>query len=975
MNFGGSSPAQREGDSVDTFRETTGQRADALDRLTRLQALTASLSEAVTSDQVAAAILTQAAAVLGAGAGVVAGLSDDGREFVLLHATGYPAQVMDALRRFPADARLPLCDAVRDRQPVLLANRAERDARYPDTARVGGVQAEGAAAALPLVVRGQVIGGMGLRFSAERAFTEQDRTFLLTVAGLCAQALDRARLFDTERAARERAERVEAAFRESEGRFARFMQHLPGLAWAKDLEGRYVYANDAALKAFGISREELYGKTDDAIFPPATAAQFRENDQRARAAGAGVQVVETLEQPDGVLHHSLVSKFPIPGPDGATLVGGMAIDITDRKRAEEELRRRVEELETLMDVMPVAVWLARDPECRHVLGNRAGYAMLRMAEGTNLSKTAPAGDGPTHFRVHRDGREVSPEQLPLQFAASHGVEVRGVEEDLVFADGTVSHVYGSASPLFDERGKVRGAVAVFLDASALRRAEASLRESEERLRAIIDNSPAVIFVKDSQGRYVLANRACEAYAGEPAERIVGKTDHDYLPREVADRFRTDDRRVLETGQVLRYEEVAPVQGELRTSLTVKFPLRDAAGRPYAVCGIATDITDRKRSEEALREADRRKDEFLAMLAHELRNPLAPIRNAALVIALLGHADEKLRRSSEVIERQVRHLSRLVDDLLDVSRLTRGRITLRKEPLELGPVVAGAVETVRPLLDARKHELAERLPSEPVWVEGDATRLAQVVSNLLANAAKYTPDGGHIDLTVHPEGKEAVLRVRDGGIGIPADLLPRVFDLFTQGDRSLARSEGGLGIGLTLARSLMEMHGGRIEAHSDGPGKGSEFVVRLPLLEARSALAASDAGPAEHRPAAARRVLLVEDNMDAAESLALLLRLEGHEVRVAHDGPAALAAARDYRPDIIFLDIGLPHMDGYEVARRLRQEEGDQHAVLVALTGYGQGEDRRRVEAAGFDAHLVKPADVNALRRLLAELRGSPAKGG
>jgi CheY-like chemotaxis protein/two-component sensor histidine kinase len=326
----------------------------------------------------------------------------------------------------------------------------------------------------------------------------------------------------------------------------------------------------------------------------------------------------------------------------------------------------------------------------------------------------------------------------------------------------------------------------------------------------------------------------------------------------------------------------------------------------------------------------------------------------------------------VIERQVQHLTRLVDDLLDVSRLTRGKITLQKEPVEVATVIAQAVETSRPLIDSRRHELAVTLPRESLQVEADATRLAQVVSNLLNNAAKYTKEGGHIGLTVEPRPGEAVVRVRDDGVGIPAELLSQVFDLFTQGDHSLARSEGGLGIGLTLVKSLVEMHGGSVEARSDGPGKGSEFVVNLPTLGREPVLVAKggEGGPSSSPPSPSRSILVVDDNVDAAESLSMMLRAWGHEVRTTHDGLAALNAAEQVRPEVILLDIGLPRMDGYEVARRLRERTGMRDVLLVALTGYGQEEDRRRAKEAGFDAHLTKPANPTSLQQLLAGMEAN-----
>ncbi len=370
-----------------------------------------------------------------------------------------------------------------------------------------------------------------------------------------------------------------------------------------------------------------------------------------------------------------------------------------------------------------------------------------------------------------------------------------------------------------------------------------------------------------------------------------------------------------------------------------------------------------------READRRKDEFLAILAHELRNPLAPIRNSLHILRLGARNDPTAERVTEMMERQVNHMVRLVDDLMEVSRITRGKIELRKEPVEVAAVVRSAVETSRPLIEAAGHQLTVAVPPEPLTLEGDPVRLAQVFANLLNNAAKYTEDGGRICLTVRREGGDAIaVSVRDTGIGISADMLPRVFELFTQVDRSTRRAQGGLGIGLTLVKSLVEMHGGSVEARSDGRGKGSEFVVRLPLAAAPRRAGAP--APEEEGPSAVlvlRRVLVVDDNRDAAESLAMLLKLLGSEVHVAYDGPGALEALRTYRPSVVLLDIGMPGMDGHEVARRIRRQPELQDVTLIALTGWGQEEDRRRSQEAGFDYHLIKPVDVGALETLLSSL--------
>jgi signal transduction histidine kinase len=368
--------------------------------------------------------------------------------------------------------------------------------------------------------------------------------------------------------------------------------------------------------------------------------------------------------------------------------------------------------------------------------------------------------------------------------------------------------------------------------------------------------------------------------------------------------------------------------------------------------------------EQLREADRRKDEFLALLAHELRNPLAPVRNAAAVLRLKGTNDPELLWCHDVIERQTRHLSRLVDDLLDVSRITQGKIKLRLEEVDLSAIVTAAVETSRPLIDAHRHDLVLTLPERPATILGDRERLIQVVANLLNNAAKYQNEQGRIDLAVRLERDEAVITVQDRGIGISAQMLPQVFDLFSQEERASDHSQGGLGVGLSLVRKLIELHGGSTHAVSAGIGHGSTFVVRLPCRVSvpGAAPAAVDEPPAGE-PGTAPRILVVDDNRDSAESLAMLLRLRGHEVLVAHDGPKALELAARERPRILLVDIGLPGMDGYEVCRRVR-EMGLTDARIIALTGYGQERDRRRAQAAGFDHHAVKPVAMPDLTRML-----------
>ncbi|MDI3287148.1 GAF domain-containing protein [Polyangium sp. 15x6] len=380
--------------------------------------------------------------------------------------------------------------------------------------------------------------------------------------------------------------------------------------------------------------------------------------------------------------------------------------------------------------------------------------------------------------------------------------------------------------------------------------------------------------------------------------------------------------------------------------------------------IASVAIENARLYDELRDQDRRKDEFLATLAHELRNPLAPIRTG-LTLLQMARDEAQARRIREMMERQVGHMVRMVDDLLDVSRITRGKVELRKERVELGAVLESALETSRPLIEAAGHVLSVSLPTEPLFLSADPTRLSQILANLLNNAAKYTPAGGRIHVAAAREGAHVVVRVEDTGVGIPAEMLPKVFDMFTQVGRSIERAQGGLGIGLTLVRRLVELHGGTVEAASDGPSRGSIFTVRLPLGAAEEAKAVGPSGDAPAKGAVSSlKVLVVDDNVDGAESLAELLQLTGHTTEVAHTGPSALVAARAFEPDVVFLDIGLPGMTGYEVAQRLRAEDELGRVVLVALTGWGTEEDRRQAREAGFDYHLTKPVDLQEVQRIV-----------
>ncbi|GGX34479.1 hypothetical protein GCM10007242_46700 [Pigmentiphaga litoralis] len=508
---------------------------------------------------------------------------------------------------------------------------------------------------------------------------------------------------------------------------------------------------------------------------------------------------------------------------------------------------------------------------------------------------------------------------------------------------------------------------------AHRTAEAALRESEERFRQMAEAIGDVFWVYEpTLGEHVYVSKAIGSVWGVDDAAVLANPDLWWSPVHADDRERV--RTALDVARTTgSYDEEYRLQhadGRIAWIHDRGFPIRGADGAITRLTGVAHDITDRRAAAQALVDADRRKDEFLAMLAHELRNPLAPIRNAVELMRLIEPSATGVQmKAREIISRQVDHLSRLVDELLDVSRITHGKISLVREPVALSTVVRAASEAVRPLMDQRKHAFTAVMPMHELWLSADPVRLAQVLGNLLNNAAKYTPMGGEITLTAEQHGDRMHLSVRDNGIGIAADTLPHVFDLFMQADPSLDRSQGGLGLGLSLAQTLAHMHDGQITAKSGGAGNGSVFTLDLPL-GAPGPRASTDPAAIAGHPTS-RRILIVEDNADAAEGMALLLGERGHIVTVALDGVSGLETARRLQPEVIILDIGLPLMDGYQLARELRASPATSRAVLVALSGYGQAADKLKSRSAGIDFHLVKPTDLASLEAVIDHLPEQP----
>ena len=541
------------------------------------------------------------------------------------------------------------------------------------------------------------------------------------------------------------------------------------------------------------------------------------------------------------------------------------------------------------------------------------------------------------------------------------------EHRIFRADGSVGWTQARSVPMLDANGEIIEWIGMASDITARKRAEQEFADQRRMYEAILTNTPDLAYVWNLEHRFIYANEGLLRMWGRTLNEAIGKNclELGYEPWHAALHDR-EIEQVIATRKPVRGE--VPFNGSFgrRYYDYLLVPVIGASGEVEAVAGTTRDVTEHKQLESSLLDADRRKDEFLATLAHELRNPLAPIRNAVQLLKTSSPDDDTLRMAREIIDRQMNHMVRLVDDLMDVSRITVGQVNLRNERVTLRRVLDDAIEAAAPAIEAGKHRLHVDIPHATLQIEGDGTRLSQVFQNLLDNAAKYTPPGGTITLRAGQVGDQIQVSVRDNGIGIASDMHPRVFELFTRvhpGDRI---KTSGLGIGLSLARKLVELHLGKIEVRSEGPGKGSEFIVTLPALAVSPAQKTPlDTAGSRAKPENRQRVLVVDDNRDAAESLGMLLEMEHCEVSVAFDGKQALEALDTFKPDIALLDIGMPGMDGYELARRIRATPRGSKLVLVALTGWGQADDKKRAADAGFDQHLTKPVDPDQLTQVIA----------
>lgn len=764
---------------------------------------------------------------------------------------------------------------------------------------------------------------------------------------------------------------AEEKLRLSEERFRLLVEGVRDYAiFSLDPFGRVTSWNAGAEHLKGYKADEIIGEHFSRFYPqeardrgwPEEELRRAETDGRVKDEGWRVRK-------DGSRFWADVVITALRDETGA-LRGFAKVtrDLTERREAEEKARRLLQEETAREAAEQAARQIDLQREQLHVTLASIGDAVIVTdmhgtitflnAVAENLTgwtlKEAVGQPLDWIFRiVNEDTRQIVDNPIKAVFRENRVVGLAN-HTVLLTKDGREIPIEDSAAPIRGHDRTIRGAVLVFRDATQARRAI----EARLHLAAIVESSDDAIIGNDLDGRITSWNRGAHRLYGYTADELIGQSLDRLVPSDHPDEVPAILERI-KRGEYIEHFETERVRKDgrrLHVSLTIS-PILSSEGKIIGASKIARDITARK-------EEDRRKNEFLALLAHELRNPLAPLRNGLQVMRLAADDGQTIERVRHMMERQLEHLVRLVDDLLDVSRISRGKLALHKERLALSSVVENALEVCQELLQQQEHQLSISMPDEPLYVEADKTRLVQALCNLLSNAVKFSDRGTRIWLTVEREEHEAVIRVRDEGIGISPEMLPRIFDLFTQLDRSLEKSQGGLGVGLTIVKRLIEMHGGTVEARSEGLGRGSEFIIRLTLALTVVQDQQAEEPPEPARPAGRRRILVVDDNLDSASSLAIMFTVMGNEVRTAHDGVEAVEAAAAFRPDLILLDIGMPRMNGYDACRRIREQAWGGSTMIVALTGWGQEEDKRRSREAGFDDHLVKPVAPAALERLL-----------
>jgi PAS domain S-box-containing protein len=794
-----------------------------------------------------------------------------------------------------------------------------------------------------------------------------------------------------------------------------------------DLDGIITFWNQGAERLYGYTEGEIIGRPLVMLVPP-ECREMEKGIMERLLRGERAENYETRRLCKDGSDVDISLTVSLIENDQGEIIGTSRIerDIAEQKRAEEALRkseaRFATEAKTMRDIYDSSARLQAAPDLHAALEEilqssirlmRADFGNVQLYDADRKVLWLAALHGFSGPFVETFRVVAADDDTACGRAIRGGMRViiEDVERDELYAPyREVAAAAGyrgvQSTPLYDREGALLGVLSTHwraphrpseqdfltLDLYARQainfisraRAEKELRESEERFRSYFQLGLIGMAITSPGKRMLEVNdEICKILGYERDELLkmnwAEMTHPDDLAADFAnfervmageiDGYKLDKRFIRRDGRIID------------TTISVK-ALRTANGAVDHFVSLLEDVTERKRAEEALRESERltqehaaeladlhrRKDEFLAMLSHELRNPLSPILNAAHILRLQKDENPLQKQARSVIERQVNQLSRLVNDLLEVSRVITGTIRLSPERLDVRSIVEHAVESARPLVEQRRHQLYVSLPAEPVWLEGDAARLEQVVVNLLNNAAKYTEEGGNIWINMQPEGDEVTLVVRDTGIGIAPELLPRVFDLFTQADRTPDRSQGGLGIGLSLTQRLVELHRGKVEAHSAGLGLGSEFIVRLPVLPTSEKETDLSSAVTAKQAARGWRILVADDNADAANMIAMMLQHFGHQTETVYSAQGALQMAVEYQPDFVVLDIGLPGMDGYEVARRLRQIPELKDMRLIAATGYGQDTDRQRSEEAGFDYHLVKPIDPEKLQTVL-ELLG------